>query len=255
MAKAYLVIRIKGQADVPYWANTTLNLLKLEKKYRATILPVKENTDGMLKKIQHFVSWQEIDTKTTKELLDKKGRRTGYKKITTEDIIFSWNTLKEKGRPHTRSYYSLVEKAYPIGKDIIRFEFSEDSNYEMPLIIGLMPIFSKYYWNEKYFNKTTLKPIIGSGPYIIKKMDPGKHIIYEKIPNLWKIYSEDSVGRYNFQFIRYDFYREYFLDYCSERVMIPCSAFCVTQLIGEMLIDPPSKKMGWAEKDGITYPF
>jgi len=86
MAKAYLVIRIKGQADVPYWANTTLRLLKLEKKYRAIILPVKENTDGMLKKIQHFVSWQENDTPTTKELLDKKGRRSGYKKITAEDI-------------------------------------------------------------------------------------------------------------------------------------------------------------------------
>jgi len=86
MAKAYLVIRIKGQPDVPYWANTTLRLLKLEKKYRAIILPVKENTDGMLKKIQHFVSWQEVDLPTTKELLDKKGRRSGYKKITTEDI-------------------------------------------------------------------------------------------------------------------------------------------------------------------------
>jgi len=86
MTKAYLVVRIKGQADVPHWANTTLNLLKLEKKYRAVILPVKENTAGMLKKIQHYISWQEIDTKTTKELLDKKGRRTGYKKITSEDI-------------------------------------------------------------------------------------------------------------------------------------------------------------------------
>ena len=86
MEKAYLVIRIKGQPDVPYWANTTLRLLKLEKKYRAIILPVKENTDGMLQKIQHFVSWQEIDLPTTKELLDKKGRRAGYKKITTEDV-------------------------------------------------------------------------------------------------------------------------------------------------------------------------
>ena len=86
MAKAYLVIRIKGQPDVPYWANTTLRLLKLEKKYRAIILPVKENTDGMLQKIQHFVCWQEVDLPTTKELLDKKGRRSGYKKITTEDI-------------------------------------------------------------------------------------------------------------------------------------------------------------------------
>ena len=86
MAKAYLVIRIKGQADVTYWANTTLNLLKLERKYRATILPVKDNTEGMLKKVQQYISWQEIDTPTTKELLDKKGRRSGYKKITTEDV-------------------------------------------------------------------------------------------------------------------------------------------------------------------------
>ena len=56
MAKAYLVIRIKGQADVPYWANTTLNLLKLEKKYRAIILPAKDNTEGMLKKVQHLIT-------------------------------------------------------------------------------------------------------------------------------------------------------------------------------------------------------
>ena len=49
MAKAFLVVRIKGQADVPHWANTTLNLLNLEKKYRAVIIPVKENTVGMLR--------------------------------------------------------------------------------------------------------------------------------------------------------------------------------------------------------------
>ena len=86
MAKAFLVVRIKGQADVPHWANTTLNLLNLEKKYRAVIIPVKENTIGMLRKVQHYLSWQEIDIETTKELLDKKGRKSGYKKITDEDV-------------------------------------------------------------------------------------------------------------------------------------------------------------------------
>ena len=86
MAKAFLVVRIKGQADVPHWANTTLNLLNLEKKYRAVIIPVKENTLGMLRKVQHYLSWQEIDIETTKELLDKKGRKSGYKKITNEDV-------------------------------------------------------------------------------------------------------------------------------------------------------------------------
>ncbi len=86
MAKAFLVVRISGQADVPYWADTTMRLLKLEKKYRATIIPEKDNTIGMLRKIQHYVSWQEIDIETVKELLDKKARKSGYKKVTNEDI-------------------------------------------------------------------------------------------------------------------------------------------------------------------------
>ena len=86
MSKAFLVVRIHGQPDVPYWATTTMSLLKLEKRYRATIIPEKENTLGMLRKIQHYVSWQEIDVETTKQLLDKKARKSGYKKVTNEDI-------------------------------------------------------------------------------------------------------------------------------------------------------------------------
>lgn len=84
MVKAYLVVRIKGQVDVPYWAQTTLKLLKLEKKYRATIIPAKDNTLGMLNKVKHYVSWHEVDSALAKELLDKKGRKSGYKKITQE---------------------------------------------------------------------------------------------------------------------------------------------------------------------------
>ncbi|MDH3765173.1 MAG: 50S ribosomal protein L30 [Nitrosopumilus sp.] len=86
MANAYLVVRIKGQADVPYWATHTMTLLKLDKKYRATILPAKENTLGMLRKVQHYVSWVELDTTLAKELIDKKARKSGYKKITSDDL-------------------------------------------------------------------------------------------------------------------------------------------------------------------------
>ena len=86
MASAFLVVRIKGQADVPYWASHTMMLLKLDKKYRATILPIRENTAGMLKKVQHYVSWVELDVELAKELVDKKARKSGYKKVTAEDI-------------------------------------------------------------------------------------------------------------------------------------------------------------------------
>ena len=86
MANAYLVVRIRGQADVPYWATHTMTLLKLDKKYRATILPAKENTLGMLNKVKHYVSWIELDTALAKELIDKKARKSGYQKITPEDL-------------------------------------------------------------------------------------------------------------------------------------------------------------------------
>lgn len=86
MAKAYLVVRIKGQADVPYWAVRTMTLLKLDKKYRATILPAKENTLGMLDKIKHYVSWSDIDAGLAKELIDKKARKSKYQKVTPDDL-------------------------------------------------------------------------------------------------------------------------------------------------------------------------
>ena len=114
MAQAFLVLRIKGQADVPYWATTTMKLLKLEKKYRATILPAKENTLGMLRKIQHYVSWQEIDISITKELLDKKGRKAGYKKITAEDLSdIGFKTMDELASSLTEGK-STLSKLKPL---------------------------------------------------------------------------------------------------------------------------------------------
>jgi len=96
MANAYLVVRIKGQADVPYWASTTMTLLKLDKKYRATILPAKDNTLGMLKKVMHYISWIELDADLAKDILDKKARKSGYQKITPEDLKeLGFNSIDE----------------------------------------------------------------------------------------------------------------------------------------------------------------
>jgi large subunit ribosomal protein L30 len=87
MGKAFLVIRMKGTINVPHWARTTLDLLHLGKRFRATIIPERDNTKGMLDKIKHYVSWQEIDTTTVKELLEKRARKEGYRKLTSDDIV------------------------------------------------------------------------------------------------------------------------------------------------------------------------
>ena len=114
MTKAFLVLRITGQADVPHWATNTLKLLKLDKKYRATIIPAKDNTLGMLKKIQHYISWQEIDASTTKELLDKKGRKEGYKKISSEDLAaIGFKTIDELASSLTEGK-SALSKLSPL---------------------------------------------------------------------------------------------------------------------------------------------
>jgi large subunit ribosomal protein L30 len=86
MANSFLVVRMRGTVNVPHWARTTLDLLHLDRKFRATIIPAKDNTKGMLDKIKHYVSWQELDVSITKELLEKKARKGGYQKITNEDI-------------------------------------------------------------------------------------------------------------------------------------------------------------------------
>lgn len=96
MAKAYLVVRMRGQINVPHWAKNTLNLLKLDKKFRATIIPAKDNTNGMLDAVKHYVSWQEANLDITKELFNKKGRKAGYKKITNEDVAkLGFKTIDE----------------------------------------------------------------------------------------------------------------------------------------------------------------
>ena len=69
-----------------YWAAHTMSLMRLDKKYRATILPSKENTLGMLNKIKHYVSWVELDQELARDLIDKKARKSGYKRITSEDL-------------------------------------------------------------------------------------------------------------------------------------------------------------------------
>ena len=86
MAKAYLILRIKGQADVPHWARTTMKLFKPEKKYRATIVPATDSTRGMLQKIQTFVSWCEAPEDITRELVEKRARKSGYRPLTDADI-------------------------------------------------------------------------------------------------------------------------------------------------------------------------
>jgi len=128
--------------------------------------------------------------------------------VTVEDVIFSLQTLKTKGHPAYRAYYASVLRAEKAGDRKVRFIFSGGKNRELPLIVGQLPILPAHYWADRNFEKTTLAPPPGSGPYKIKSFDPGRTITYERVPGYWGKDLPVNRGRDNFDLIRYDYYRD-----------------------------------------------
>jgi peptide/nickel transport system substrate-binding protein len=128
--------------------------------------------------------------------------------ITVDDVIFSHTLLRDHGRPNHRSYYRKVIKVEQTGERKVRFTFDQSGDREMPLIMGLMPVLPKHLIDPDQFEKTTLTPLIGSGPYLIDKVDPGKSITFKRDPNYWGRDLPVNRGLYNFDEIRFDYYRD-----------------------------------------------
>ncbi len=127
-------------------------------------------------------------------------------KITPSDILFSFNQLKNFGRPNHRNYYSRVEKAEITSKSSIRFTMhDDDDDQELILILGLMPILPEHIYDGK-FQKANLDIPIGSGPYVVQKIEQGKNITYMKNPEYWGKDLPVNSGLHNFQKISIDYY-------------------------------------------------
>jgi ABC-type oligopeptide transport system, periplasmic component len=128
--------------------------------------------------------------------------------VTVEDVIFSFETLKSKGHPFYRTYYANVTQAEQVGPRKVKFTFGPSENRELPLIVGQLPVLSKAYWSGRDFEKTTLSALLGSGPYRIESVEPGRSITYRRVPDYWGAQLPVNVGRDNFDTIRYDYYRD-----------------------------------------------
>lgn len=140
--------------------------------------------------------------------LNKDAEFNDHSPITADDVLFSYETLKEKGRPNFRNVYGLVETATKINNHTVRFDFNENANRETAMIMAMMPVYSKTYWADKNFDETTLTPFVSSGPYRIKDVQPGRQIIYERVEDYWAKDLPALKGQYNFDHIIYDYYRD-----------------------------------------------
>ena len=128
--------------------------------------------------------------------------------ITVEDVIWTFDALKTKGRPFYRSYYAQVTKAEKVGERKVRFTFGPGDNRELPLIVGQLPVLSRAYWSRRDFEKTTLEPPLGNGAYRVESVEPGRSITYRRVKDYWAVKLPVNVGRENFDSIRYDYYRD-----------------------------------------------
>jgi len=129
--------------------------------------------------------------------------------ITPDDVIFSWQTFRDHGRPNMRNYYSRVVEVRRPDEQTVQFVFDPtEANRELPLIMGLMPVISQAYYTEHEFDETTLDPPLGSGPYMVTQADAGSRLVLERNPNYWAHDLPANVGRNNFNRVRYDYYRD-----------------------------------------------
>jgi peptide/nickel transport system substrate-binding protein len=140
--------------------------------------------------------------------IDPLAKFSDGRPVTAQDVIFSWRLLRDKGRPNYRTYYVKVAKAEALGERVVRFDLAGANDRELPLILGLMPVLPRHATNEDTFEETTLKPPIGSGPYVIAQVDPGRSVTLRHNPAYWGRDLAVNKGLWNFDMLQFDYYRD-----------------------------------------------
>jgi peptide/nickel transport system substrate-binding protein len=140
--------------------------------------------------------------------IDPAARFSDGTPVMPDDLIFSWQLMRDKGRPNHRGYYAKVAKADVVGEHAVRFDLSGSDDRELPLILGLMPVLAKHSIKLETFEETSFQAPLGSGPYLVGEVDPGKSVTFKRNPTYWGRELPINRGFWNFDEIRFDFYRE-----------------------------------------------
>ncbi|TIL37190.1 extracellular solute-binding protein [Mesorhizobium sp.] len=117
--------------------------------------------------------------------LDPRAKWSDGQPVTAEDVLFTYDVFTEKGRPPYSARMSMVAKLEKTGDRSVRFTFNDKANRETPLVIAMTPIVPKHAFDKETFDRTTLKPVIGSGPYTVAQVAPGQRIVFKRNPNYW----------------------------------------------------------------------
>ncbi|WP_417222721.1 extracellular solute-binding protein [Amphritea sp.] len=140
--------------------------------------------------------------------INPKARFSDGQPVTAEDVIYSFKLLREQGSPFYQSYYREISSIEALSERRVKFSFSARENRELPLIVGEVSILPKHYWEQRDFSQPSLDVPIGSGPYVIDSFDAGRTINYKRNPDYWAADLPVNRGRFNFDNLRYDYYKD-----------------------------------------------
>ena len=127
--------------------------------------------------------------------------------VTVDDVIWSMETLADKGLPAFRNVWRDVTRVERVGARGVRFHFGAPDR-EAPLILGLRPILRAAAHQDRDFAESSMTPLIGSGPYVVASADPGRSIVFRRNPDWWGRDLPFNAGRWNLDEIRHDYYRD-----------------------------------------------
>ena len=127
--------------------------------------------------------------------------------VTVEDVIFTYELLTAKGRPPYNSRMKKIERIEKTGERKVKFTFNENADREYPMIIALSPILPKHAIDFNTFDQSSLDKMIGSGPYTMDKVEPGKFITYKRNPGYWAKDLPSRIGFANFDEVKVEYYR------------------------------------------------
>ena len=128
--------------------------------------------------------------------------------VTADDVIFSWELLKEKGLANQRGFYRRVAGVERVGPKAVKMVFARPVDREMPLIMGLMAVLPRSVYANLDFERLGMTLPVGSGPYRLTAFEPGRSVTFGRDPNYWGQDLPVRRGRDNFSTVRYDYYRD-----------------------------------------------
>ncbi|MGB0575080.1 MAG: extracellular solute-binding protein [Alphaproteobacteria bacterium] len=128
--------------------------------------------------------------------------------ITSDDVVFTFQTLVKKGHPQYRFIFADVASVKALNKHRVKFTFKAPNNRDLPLQIAGLPVLSKSYYDKVPFDKTTMTAPPGAGPYRVAKVEPGRSVLYQRIKNHWAENLPVMQGRYNFDKVQFDYFRD-----------------------------------------------